>query len=352
MKLSQLQQQRLNWIKLIFFFSLLVVFSFFLITINNMFISSLLAIVLSQILRPLVDFIEEKIELSRFSSALIVFGAVGGVVILFVTWSLPFFAEQFQTLKRQAPHYIVEATALLDQLDAKMKIFIPVSDTVSLTSQIKSFVVNWLTQLAQDLPRVITNSFSVFFLCPFLSFFMVKDSHKVMRGFLSMVPNHVFETTLKLTHQINKQIGRFIRVRLLEASLVGLITGVGLEVIAFPFALLIGLFAGVMNLIPYLGPVIGFAPALMIGLINKMSLVELSAVLIVYVVAQVIDNLVLIPVMVAKMMKLHPVTVVILVTAGAQFMGILGMIISIPVANAIQVSYQAVYRHIIEAESS
>ena len=197
---------------------------------------------------------------------------------------------------------------------------------------------------------MITNSFSVFLLCPFLAFFMVKDSHNLYRSFLSLVPNHVFETTLSLTHQISLQIGQFIRARILEAFIVGLITGIGLQFLSFPFALLLGLFAGLMNLVPYLGPVIGCIPALLVGIVNGMPLFDLSIVLSVYVIAQLIDNTILIPILVARMMKLHPVTVIVVVIAGAQFLGILGMIISIPVANAIQVAYHAVYQHIINAE--
>ena len=165
------------------------------------------------------------------------------------------------------------------------------------------------------------------------------------------MPNHVFETTLSLTHQIGEQIGRFIRARLLEAFIVGLITGVGLQMISFPYALLLGLFAGLMNLIPYVGPAIGFMPALLIGLVHGMDLMNIMMLISIYVIAQVIDNVLLIPVLVARMMKLHPVTVVVVVIAGAQFMGILGMVISIPVANAIQVAYHAVYQHIISAET-
>lgn len=353
MNLSSFQKrkvQRLNWIKLFFFFSLLVVFSFLLTAISNMFISALLAVVLSEILRPMVDFIEEKSGWGRFSSTLLVFGIFSFMAVSLMMWALPFFTEQFQTLKGEIPHYIIKATELLDQAEEKIKTFIP--ENIHLAEQAKDFLIFHLTQLVQNLPRMITNSFSVFFLCSFLSFFMVKDSYKVMRAFLSMVPNHVFETTLNLTHQINKQVGKFIRVRILEAFIVGLITGIGLQIISFPFALLLGMFAGVMNLIPYLGPVIGFIPAFLIGLVNGLDLIDLSAVIVVYVTSQIIDNVVLIPIMVAKMMKLHPVTVVVLVAAGAQFMGILGMIISIPIANAIQVSYQAVYRHIIDAEST
>ena len=317
-----------------------------------MFISALLAVLLGQILRPPVDIIEDKLGWQRWTASLFVFSIAGALTAVFLMWALPFLIEQFQTLRESIPDYTAKTAELLQDVENKIKAEVPYLENVEIAEEIKVLITSQLTRFVQGLPQVITSSFSVFFFCPFLAFFMVKDSHKVMKAFLSLVPNHVFETTLNLTHRINKQVGKFIRVRILEAFLVGLITGTGLWLISFPFAGLLGIFAGVMNLIPYLGPFIGFVPAFFIGMVNGFdsTLILMSAG--VYVAAQIIDNVVLIPIMVAKMMKLHPVAVLILVTAGAQFMGILGMIISIPVANAIQVAYQAVYRHIIEAEST
>ena len=342
--------QRLNWIKLFFFLSLVGAFAFLLIKINNMFISVLLAIVLSHAVRPFVDRIEGWFKMDRGLATLIGFSLFGGSAVVVILWTMPFLAEQFQNLKSEIPKYIEGLIVLLDRTEEKLQSFIPFIENTKVTEQAKNWLISRAAHFAQELPTMITNSFSVFFLCPFLAFFMVKESHSLYRSFLSLVPNHVFETTLSLTHQISLQIGQFIRARILEAFIVGLITGVGLQIISFPFALLLGLFAGLMNLVPYVGPVIGCIPAVLVSVVNGMSLLELSIVLTVYVIAQLIDNLILIPILVARMMKLHPVTVVVVVIAGAQFLGILGMIISIPVANAIQVAYHAVYQHIINAE--
>ena len=316
-----------------------------------MFISVLLAVVLSQLIRPLVDWFEDWLGMERMTATAVVFSCVGVIVGCLIVWALPFLSGQFQILKEELSTYVDGAHALAHQIEQKIKVYLPVVGNFEFTNRAKSFVVSQATQFLQDLPKVITNSFSVFFLCPFIAFFMVKDSYKLHRGFLSLVPNHVFETTLSLTHQIGEQIGRFIRARLLEAFIIGLITGVGLQIISFPYALLLGLFAGLMNLIPYVGPAIGFMPALLIGLVHGMDLMNIMILTSIYVIAQVIDNVLLIPILVARMMKLHPVTVVVVVIAGAQFMGILGMVISIPVANAIQVAYHAVYQHIISAET-
>ena len=353
MRISEFQKRkvrRLNWIKLVFFLSLVLSFAFLLVKINNMFISAVLAVVLSQALRPLADGIEEKLGFGRFSSTLIVFGGVGALSTSLVLWATPFLSGQFQSLKKEMPYYISKMSSLVSQFENQVQGFLP--EDLKLMDKAHELFISEMTGWVRDIPAAAANSLSILFLCSFIAFFIVKDSHAIMKGFLSLVPNHIFETTLSLTHQINKQIGKFIRVRIIEAAIVGVITGIGLQLISFPYALLLGLFAGVMNVIPYLGPVIGFAPALIMALAYGMDFIGILSVSLVYITAQVIDNVLIIPVFVARMMRLHPVTVVVLVTAGAQFMGILGMIISIPVANAIQVSYQAVYQHIVNAESN
>ena len=315
-----------------------------------MFITVLLAVVLSQILGPLVGRIEHWTGLSRGMATLSSFILTGASLLGAVFWTMPFLSKQFKSLEDEIPKYIQGLGSLVNQVETKMSGIMPFVEDVGVTYKVKSFLMNQVAQIAGDLPVFITSSFSVFFLCPLLAFFMIRDSHKLSRGFLSLVPNHVFETTLSLTHQIGKQIGKFIRVRIFEAFIVGLITGVGLQIISFPFALILGLFAALMNLVPYVGPVIGFIPAFLIAVVNNMPLSDISIVVGVYVFAQIIDNVVLIPILVAHVMKLHPVTVVVVVIAGAQFLGILGMIISIPVANAVQVAYHAVYQHIISEE--
>jgi putative permease len=169
-----------------------------------------------------------------------------------------------------------------------------------------------------------------------------------------MVPNNLFEMALNLHHQLNDQMGAFIRARFIEAAIVGIVVWLGLQISGFPYASLLGLFAGITNLIPYLGPLIGAVPAVLIVLISPdavmtastgLNLIILTSI---YFFAQLVDILFVIPLLVAKVVNLHPVTVIIVIIVGSQVMGILGMVISIPVASAIKLIFQAFYDHVLE----
>ena len=164
----------------------------------------------------------------------------------------------------------------------------------------------------------------------------------------SLVPNNFFELFSNLRYQINDQMGGFIRARILEAGIVGLIVWIGLSLANFKYAMVLALFASITNLIPYFGPIIGAVPALVIALISGFSLFDIFIVTLPYLIAQVVDIFLIIPLLVAKIVDLHPISVVIVIIIGAQLLGVLGMIIAIPLASAFKVTIFTFYRQLVD----
>ena len=122
----------------------------------------------------------------------------------------------------------------------------------------------------------------------------------------------------------------------------------GLLIIGFPYAALIGTFAGLTNLIPYLGPLIGMVPPLIVAVVNGTSTVEILSLAAVFTVAQIIDNVLIVPMLVARIVDLHAVIVLVAIIFGAQVGGILGMIISIPVASILKLIIVAIYQMLMD----
>ena len=117
-------------------------------------------------------------------------------------------------------------------------------------------------------------------------------------------------------------------------------------IIGYPFAFLLGLVAALTNILPYIGPFIGFAPALIIGLVDQNPNTTLGAMAILYIVANVIDLALVFPLLVSKIVNLHPLIVVMSVIVGSQFGGVVGMIISIPLAAFFQLFVNQIYTEI------
>lgn len=339
--------RRLNFFRLTFFlliFSLLITGLF---VIKGLFITLLLAFIISFILLPPVNLLC-RWGLSRRIAVPVVFfgflGSLGGVLF----WSLPFLSEQFHKLQDEFPSYIEQISVLISGWQEHLKSSFFFFRDVDLSSWFTEVLSSFGGAFLQDLPSTLAQSFTILLLAPFFAFFMMKSRLGLTRNLYPLVPNHVFEMFLSLHYKINRQIGVFIRGRILEAAIVGLIVGIGLVVLKFPFAILLGIFASLTNLIPYIGPIIGSIPVLLVALVNDYETSQLLLVLGLFFFAQFIDSMVLVPILLARIVNLHPLTVVIIIIAGAQFMGIIGMIISIPLVNAFKVSVMAVYQHITE----
>ena len=337
--------KRINIIRLLVFLGLLAVTGSVLFLVNNLFLSFLLAFVISYLLRPVVISLE-RTGLSYNTSLVLIFLIGIGLIGLLSAWGAPLLSQQISHLQTEWPRYSDGILTLIESIELKAKDFLGLD--IHIQEKGREKLLSLSQVILKDIPSLLLQSVSVLLLAPFLAFFMLKDSHKIAKRFMFLVPNSVFEMVLDLQYQINQQLGLFIRARFLEALIVGLLVFLGLSFISFPFAALLGGFAGLTNLIPYIGPIIGAAPAVAMALINGYSTWDLTLVVGVYLIAQIIDNGVLIPLLVARIVNLHPVTVVLLIILGGQFMGILGMIISIPVANALKVTSLAVYEHITQ----
>ncbi|MGE0528570.1 MAG: AI-2E family transporter [Bdellovibrionales bacterium] len=344
---SQNALRRSNRWKLIGLLALLSSLFLILLTVENLLVSSLLAFVISYTLGPVVNHLE-RLAISRTLATVVVYVVAGVLLTLVGLWLFPYIGETLARLQADMPRIITGVGEFISEVEARLHTMVGPLSSVELTSGVETQLTAWTQQFFGELPGFVKTFLTVMLLGPFLSFFMVKDGRTVSRAVMGLVPNHLFETALNLLHQINVQIGQFVRARILESVIVGLVTALGLFLIAFPYAILLGLVAGATNLIPYLGPLLGAVPAFLIAMVNGYSGLTVALLAAVYIVAQLIDAGILIPMLVAKIVDLHPVTVIVVIIAGAQVMGVLGMIISIPVASTIKVTVGTIYRHLTD----
>ena len=181
---------------------------------------------------------------------------------------------------------------------------------------------------------------------PFVAFFFLKEGHRMTRNLIELVPNAYFELCLNLLHQINGQIGGYIRGQILATSVVATLAVGGLSLIGMKYWLPLGLLAGLANMIPFLGPLIGIISASTVALATGGGMAIVGKVIVVFLIIQLIDNVLIQPTVVAKSVEMHPLVVLFVVMVGSQLMGIVGMLIAVPLTGIIKVSTQAVYQGI------
>ena len=337
-------------IKAIFFLGALLLIFLTITKVNNMLVSFLLAFVGYYSLAPLVDLMERR-GLSRVWATVTPFLVLFAVIGIAAAILTPIVATQSQSLQENLPKYLESSYSTVQKLEVETGDLLKNIYPYDLRGKIEPQLASWGQDIFRNLPDYISQSFTVLLLTPFFAFFMLLDGRDFVRKILHLVPNNVFELTMNLNYQIGSQIGGFIRARLIETVIVGLVIWVGLLIIGFPYALVLAIFAAIVNIIPYLGPFIGFLPALMIAMGGGGDSTTLVALIIIFGIAQVIDNVILVPFLVAKIVNLHPVTVVLSVLIGAQLMGVLGMIICIPVVSTLKVTSTALYKHFTDFRS-
>lgn len=344
--ISQDVLKRERHVRLFSVIAILFLFILIIVKVENMLISFVLAFHINFLLAPFVNSIERQ-GIPRHLSVGAIY-LITGFFVGFGTWLLlPDLSEQFVSFKNEVPKYIDGVTNLMSNTERNVNSFLAGIHKVDFTKNTESWLVSLSTRIFEDLPRIVSKSLTTIILAPFFGLFMLLDGQRMVKELLKLVPNNFFELALNLQYQVNQQIGGYIRARLLEAAIVGLVVGIGLSIIDFPYTVILGIMAALTNLIPYIGPVIGAIPGILIAIVNGMAGVDLLLVVSVYATAQLIDNLLIIPLVVAKIVNLHPVEVVVIIIIGAQVAGVLGMIISIPVANIIKLAAISVYQHFI-----
>jgi putative permease len=345
--------KRENQIKMISVLVILIGSAVILFAVNNLLISFVLAFVTNYLLAPIVDYLERK-RLPRQSAIMIPFLATGVLIGFGIYKILPVLTQQLTIFELQLPKYQVDLMNLVNGTEQRFKGFFKLYN-INFSQTINDWIGAKTGQMSSALPAIVSGSVTVLILTPFFAYFMLQDGRRLTRVLMSLVPNSIFEIALDLQHQLNEQMGGFIRARFLEAAIVGGVVWLGLQIAGFPYASLLGVFAGLTNLIPYLGPLIGAVPAVLIALISEDGMiastmsVNLIIITSIYFFAQLVDIVFIIPFVVAKIVNLHPVTVVIVIIIGSQVMGILGMMISIPIASAMKLVFQTFYRHLTEA---
>lgn len=348
----QIKLRRERRLKLIAVLAILITGLVILLAVDNMLWSFVLAFVINYLLSPLVNALERR-RVPRQLAILIPFLATGVFIGVMAYIFIPRLTQQALLLEAHLPKYQIDLMNLVSSLEQRIKNFSKLYN-ISMSHNMSSWIIDKTAEISSSIPSAISGSLTVSMLAPFFGYFMLQDGRRLARSVLNFVPNHLFELALNLQHELNEQMGGFIRARFLEAAIVGAVVWVGLRACDFPYASLLALFAALTNLIPYLGPIIGAIPAVFIALVSEQPLItqtlslDLVIVTSIYFFAQLVDIVFIIPLVVARIVNLHPVTVLIVIIVGSQVMGVLGMMISIPVASAIKLIFRTFYDHLTE----
>jgi len=311
----------------------------------------LIAVAVVYLLNPLVSALERR-GVARVAGAGIVYLLFLCIVALVVSLLVPLVTRQVSSVIDHFPDYLADGQALVRdvaarfgqepnfRLDADH-----VRDWLS-AGENRQAVTRYLTGL-----RSVTNSvisgLIIIVLGPVMAFYLLVDLPRLNRGAMALVPPGRREEIRGLMDRIGQAVGGFFRGQLLVALFVGVASSIGLWAIGLPFWLLVGMVAGIFNLVPLVGPFIGGGLAVIIALVSGQPLKAVWAALVLLVVQQ-IDNHLISPNVMGRTVQLHPVVVMLALLVGASFAGLFGMLVIVPLVAVVKIVFLFVWSKYVD----
>mgnify|MGYP001029162139 CR=1 FL=1 len=309
----------------------------FLYRVRTVLTPFLFAIVIAYILYPVVRAVEKRGS-SRYVAIFLVY-AIFGVILGVSFWIvMPSLLKDLEEIARQLPEQASQLEDLgKDAVGFFRRIQLPgtLRDGVAiLLERVQVIVESLAGRLMQMLMVTFTHMISLL-ISPVLAFYFLRDHQAMRESALRYIPAQHRGDALYILQEINSALNGFFRGQILVCLFVGLFIYGGLAFLGIPYAPFIGLLAGLFDIIPYFGPVLGFVPAATLAL-SKSPLTVLW-VLVLFVAANQIENAIISPKLIGDRVGLHPLVVIFAVLVGAELMGIIGMLLAIPFASIIRV---------------
>jgi predicted PurR-regulated permease PerM len=328
-------------VKVLFILGIIILGFWIISFFPDLVLTLIVSILTAFILRPLVALLEYRFGIRRIFSVCIVFLLVGGSLIVISVFFIPYAVHRLETLYDGFKNFPFDQK--LNEAAISLTANIPFLDPETVTQKVHAFVQSGLQGLNGFLTS--TAGFLVnLAIVPFITFFILSEGDTTVKKLIERVPNKYFEMVLNVIDKIQKELVGYLRGWILDSVIVGFLNIAGFYLIGVNYAILLGIFAGICNLIPYVGPFFGVVPALLISLSQCGDFRQAFPIIAVtLVLVQLLDNIIIQPLCFSQTVDMHPVTVIIVLIIGDSLMGIAGMLLAIPIATILKSSAVETY---------
>ncbi|QAS54100.1 AI-2E family transporter [Halobacillus litoralis] len=306
-----------------------------LLMIGRVLLPFLLALVLSLLLHPLVNGLE-VLGFKRILAILFIFVIFFSLISLGIYKGYPKLLEQLKLLNEHLPQLFQSYQEWTKQLYAQTE-RLPDGIHHQLDDRFSHFE-QWLSSRVMAIFSGLNGIFNMIVLLavvPVMTFYFLKDYKSIGKMILSILPARWHEESRRLVKELNQSLGGYIRGQLLISLFVGVLATIGFWIIDLPYPLVLGLIAGITNIIPYFGPLLGAGPALIVAV--TVSIQTLVFTLLIVVIIQVIEGNFLSPYIMGKSIHIHPLFIIFALLAGGEIAGIAGLILAVPVLTCLKV---------------
>lgn len=309
----------------------------FILTVLKIISPLFIGIVVAWLFNPIVTYLQKK-GMRRSLGAAVSYVVLLGALVIIIWSIIPTLSEQINDFAAMIPSVFDTIkgwiNTLFDGLN-NIKGFDAIAVKENLFKSIENFGADLTNGLPTMVVGIVSSLFSgigTFLIGLIIGFYLIVGMDDAFDNLIGLLPKKMQSTTKELSEKINDSLRSFVQGALLDSTFVFVITAIGFSLIGLKAPLFFGLFCGITNIIPYAGPYIGGAPAVIVGFSQGIPTGILT--LIVVVVIQFLEGNFLQPLIMSRTTKLHPVTIMLGLLVFGYFWGILGMVISTPIIAA------------------
>ncbi len=321
-----------------------IIISFYLLyLLSDIIIIVSISILLSFILAPIVAGFEGR-GFNRLTATLISFGIMGLLVYLGLSVIIPKFIFQMNHLIVALQKF--DFAEELRSIEGVIISSLPFLEPGDISSRLQEFFSSQIVNSFQGLTSLLSGIVSIvaiLVIVPFITFFFLKDSKRILQGILNLIPNSYFEMSYWVLKKVSLQLGLFVRAWIFDASFVGVLIGFGFYIIGIENAMPLGVIAGLGHLIPYFGPIIGGIPAIIISIVQFGDLSQVPIIIFIVLLTYMLDNGFVQPYVFGKSVDMHPIMIILLIIIGGTLFGLIGMLLAVPVATVIKTFAKEIY---------
>lgn len=290
-----------------------------------------LAILITLIIVPAVDYLESR-DIPRIVAAMLIFALIflffGSLIFVIA----PPLAKQLSQLSLIIPQFLAKNSFIIDGTLLKSELYGPLQDVLieasgyfrNITSSFFAGIFNVLGGFMSALLTIV------------ISFYLIIEEKGIERFVREVIPKKFQERSLKVIKKVQIKLGKWVLGQLTLGFIVGIMSYVGLSLLGITeYALVLALIAGMLELVPYIGPILSAIPAIVIALTISMNHAFMTLVL--YFFIQQFENYLIVPKVMEKSVNLHPIVIIIVIIIGEKIAGITGAILAVPVAAIVSI---------------
>jgi predicted PurR-regulated permease PerM len=318
-----------------------------------------IGLVIAYLLLPIVNWLDRhmptRFKKWRIARALAIiltyflaFAIVAGIIAFFV----PIVVEQVQILIEYWPSLSESVEDWADRGLGWYANTVPTDWQEAVENTLKGLLNDILSALRDGLVATFSTVFGTIsyviglIVIPFWLFYILHDQSEVSTGLYNTLPRQLRDDIRCLLSLLDDVLSAYIRGQLLLCIFVGGMATIALWIIGVPFALLLGIVAGIFEALPYVGPILGAVPAVIVALLAEPS--SALWVAFAFFIIQQVENLILVPRISGRSVKLHPALVMVVLVVGNELAGFVGMLIAVPVTAMLRDIFRYLYLRFLD----